>query len=227
MRHAFHVFAPYRAARKVAIFGSARTQPDDPLYEQARELAAAVAERDWMVITGAGPGIMEAGIEGAGAGAGVRREHPAAVRGRDHAVHRRRPEAHELPLLLHPQARVREGVGRVRAAPRRLRHARRGVRAAHAAPDGQGAARARSCCSTSRAARTGRRGRRSSTDELVEHRLHLGRRPRAACTSPTTSTTRSTRSCGFYANYHSLRFVDGRLVLRMQRAPTPTPSSRR
>jgi uncharacterized protein (TIGR00730 family) len=67
MRHAFNVFAPYRAARKVAIFGSARTQPEDPLYVQARELAAAMAELDWMVVTGAGPGIMEAGIEGAGA----------------------------------------------------------------------------------------------------------------------------------------------------------------
>ena len=66
MRHAFYVFAPYRAARKVAIFGSARTQPDDPLYVQTREFAAAVADRDWMVVTGAGPGIMEAGIEGAG-----------------------------------------------------------------------------------------------------------------------------------------------------------------
>jgi uncharacterized protein (TIGR00730 family) len=67
MRHAFHVFAPYRAARKVAIFGSARTQPEDPLYRQTRELAAAMAALDWMVVTGAGPGIMEAGIEGAGA----------------------------------------------------------------------------------------------------------------------------------------------------------------
>jgi uncharacterized protein (TIGR00730 family) len=66
MRHAFHVFAPYRAARKVAIFGSARTQPDDPLYEQARALAAQLAAHDWMVVTGAGPGIMEAGLEGAG-----------------------------------------------------------------------------------------------------------------------------------------------------------------
>lgn len=67
MRHAFHVFAPYRAARKVAIFGSARTQSDSSLYLQARDLAAAMAELDWMVVTGAGPGIMEAGIEGAGA----------------------------------------------------------------------------------------------------------------------------------------------------------------
>jgi uncharacterized protein (TIGR00730 family) len=66
MRHAFNVFAPYRSARKLAMFGSARTQPEDPLYDQARRLAAEVAKRDWMVVTGAGPGIMEAGLEGAG-----------------------------------------------------------------------------------------------------------------------------------------------------------------
>ncbi len=66
MRYSFRVFAPYRAARKCAIFGSARTRADDPLYEQTRRLAAALAEREWMVITGAGPGIMEAGLEGAG-----------------------------------------------------------------------------------------------------------------------------------------------------------------
>jgi uncharacterized protein (TIGR00730 family) len=66
MRHAFHVFAPYRASRKVAIFGSARTEPESPLYAQTRALAAAMAALDWMVVTGAGPGIMEAGIEGAG-----------------------------------------------------------------------------------------------------------------------------------------------------------------
>ncbi|HEX7522321.1 MAG TPA: TIGR00730 family Rossman fold protein [Acidimicrobiia bacterium] len=66
MRYAFNVFAGYRNQRKVAIFGSARTQPDDPLYDQTRRLAAALAAHDWMVITGAGPGIMEAGVEGAG-----------------------------------------------------------------------------------------------------------------------------------------------------------------
>jgi len=66
MRHTFRVFEPYRNDHKVAIFGSARTQPDDPLYHQARQFASAIAERGWMVITGAGPGIMEAGIEGAG-----------------------------------------------------------------------------------------------------------------------------------------------------------------
>jgi len=66
LRYSFHVFEPYRSERKVAIFGSARTRPDDPLYHLARDFAAAVAARDWMVITGAGPGIMEAGVEGAG-----------------------------------------------------------------------------------------------------------------------------------------------------------------
>ena len=66
LRHAFATFAPYRASRKVGIFGSARTRSDDPLYEQTVRLATAMAEHDWMVITGAGPGIMEAGIEGAG-----------------------------------------------------------------------------------------------------------------------------------------------------------------
>ncbi len=66
MRAAFRAFAPYRAIPKVTIFGSARTQPDDPTYVQARDVAAAFAARDWMVVTGAGPGIMTAGFEGAG-----------------------------------------------------------------------------------------------------------------------------------------------------------------
>ena len=66
MRSAFKMFAPYRPIPKVTIFGSARTRPDDPLYAQTRSLAASLAERGWMVITGAGPGIMAAGLEGAG-----------------------------------------------------------------------------------------------------------------------------------------------------------------
>jgi hypothetical protein len=66
MRAAFRMFAPYRDVPKVTIFGSARTLPDDPLYGQARQLAAELAARGWMVVTGAGPGIMAAGTEGAG-----------------------------------------------------------------------------------------------------------------------------------------------------------------
>jgi len=66
MRDAYAMFAPYKHERKVAIFGSARTRPDDPLYDQARRLAASLADRGWMTVTGAGPGIMQAGMEGAG-----------------------------------------------------------------------------------------------------------------------------------------------------------------
>jgi uncharacterized protein (TIGR00730 family) len=66
MRAAFAAFAPYRKVPKVTMFGSARTLPEDPLYAQARDLAAELAGRGWMVVTGAGPGIMSAGLEGAG-----------------------------------------------------------------------------------------------------------------------------------------------------------------
>jgi uncharacterized protein (TIGR00730 family) len=66
MAEAFRVFRPYRHGMKVTFFGSARTLPEDPLYLQARRLAARMATAGWMVVTGAGPGIMEAAMEGAG-----------------------------------------------------------------------------------------------------------------------------------------------------------------
>jgi uncharacterized protein (TIGR00730 family) len=66
MREAFKMFAPFRDIPKVTIFGSARTQMADPLYMQARDVAAKLAAAGWMVITGAGPGIMQAAMEGAG-----------------------------------------------------------------------------------------------------------------------------------------------------------------
>jgi hypothetical protein len=60
------MFAPFREIPKVTIFGSARTQMADPLYMQARDVATRLADAGWMVVTGAGPGIMQAGMEGAG-----------------------------------------------------------------------------------------------------------------------------------------------------------------
>jgi uncharacterized protein (TIGR00730 family) len=62
MAEAFRVFQPYRKAKKVTFFGSARTLPEDPLYIQARRLAARLSAEGWMVVTGAGPGIMAANI---------------------------------------------------------------------------------------------------------------------------------------------------------------------
>jgi uncharacterized protein (TIGR00730 family) len=66
MTEAFRVFSPYRHVRKVTMFGSARTKPADPVYLLARDFATRMAEAGWMVVTGAGPGIMAAGTEGAG-----------------------------------------------------------------------------------------------------------------------------------------------------------------
>ncbi|OHB78263.1 MAG: cytochrome D ubiquinol oxidase subunit II [Planctomycetes bacterium RBG_16_64_10] len=66
LQYAFKVFAPYRSTRKVTIFGSARTSPDQPIYHQAVAFGQAMAARDWLVVTGAASGIMEAGHVGAG-----------------------------------------------------------------------------------------------------------------------------------------------------------------
>jgi len=66
LRHAFRVFAPYSELRKVAVFGSARTPPGHEEYLQAREFAERIVRNGWMVITGAGSGIMSAAQGGAG-----------------------------------------------------------------------------------------------------------------------------------------------------------------
>jgi uncharacterized protein (TIGR00730 family) len=66
LRYAFKLFAPYADKRKVTIFGSARTLPAKVEYQQAVEFGRKIAEAGFMVITGAGSGIMQAGHEGAG-----------------------------------------------------------------------------------------------------------------------------------------------------------------
>jgi uncharacterized protein (TIGR00730 family) len=66
LRYAFKMFAPYSDTRKVTIFGSARTQPTRVEYQQGVEFGRKIAEAGFMVITGAGGGIMQAGHEGAG-----------------------------------------------------------------------------------------------------------------------------------------------------------------
>jgi uncharacterized protein (TIGR00730 family) len=69
MEEGFTSFFPYRHTRKVTIFGSARTPSHQPEYQMASEFARRVVKQGFMVMTGAGGGIMQAGNEGA------RREH--------------------------------------------------------------------------------------------------------------------------------------------------------
>lgn len=66
LRYAFRLFAPYARIRKVSVFGSARIESDKREYQQAVEFGRKMVQAGFMVITGAGPGIMQAGHEGAG-----------------------------------------------------------------------------------------------------------------------------------------------------------------
>ncbi|MCW8860208.1 MAG: TIGR00730 family Rossman fold protein [Deltaproteobacteria bacterium] len=66
MRYTNKVFAPYRQRKKVTVFGSARTTPEEPIYQKCVEFSRMLVEHNYMVITGGGPGIMQAGNEGAG-----------------------------------------------------------------------------------------------------------------------------------------------------------------
>lgn len=66
LRYAFRVFKPYRHIRKCSIFGSARSPEHDPYYRMAVKFARLLAGEGFMVITGAADGIMKAGNEGAG-----------------------------------------------------------------------------------------------------------------------------------------------------------------
>ena len=66
MRFTAKVFSPYRQVKKVTVFGSARTRPEEPLYKMAEEFGEKLSAAGYMVITGGGPGIMQAVNEGAG-----------------------------------------------------------------------------------------------------------------------------------------------------------------
>lgn len=66
MRFTARVFGPYRDRKKVTIFGSARTPEHDEMYQKCVQFSKRLAELGYMIITGGGPGIMQAGNEGAG-----------------------------------------------------------------------------------------------------------------------------------------------------------------
>ena len=66
LRYASKIFIPYRNERKVVIFGSARSRKDSDEYKMAVKLSKLIVKNGFKVITGGGPGIMEAGNKGAG-----------------------------------------------------------------------------------------------------------------------------------------------------------------
>lgn len=66
MRFTARVFGPYRDRKKVTIFGSARTGQNEEMYRKCVRFSRMLADDGYMIITGGGPGIMQAGNEGAG-----------------------------------------------------------------------------------------------------------------------------------------------------------------
>jgi uncharacterized protein (TIGR00730 family) len=66
LRHSFRVFYPYRTQRKVMVFGSSKTPENDPNYALTVELSRQLVQQGFMMISGAGSGIMEAVNRGAG-----------------------------------------------------------------------------------------------------------------------------------------------------------------
>ncbi len=68
LRYSFKIFSPYRSIKKVIIFGSARSKVESAEYKMAEELSQKLSEKGYMIVTGGGPGVMEAGNKGAGLG---------------------------------------------------------------------------------------------------------------------------------------------------------------
>ncbi len=217
MIHAFHVFAPYRDIPKVTIFGSARTLPDDALYEQARALAAELANQGWMVVTGAGPGIMQAGMEGAGReqslGVNIRlpfEQMPSDLIASEKLVEMRYFFTRKLMLVKESDGFVAlpGGFGTLDEAFELLTLLQTGKQSPVPVvfadiPDG-GYWKAWEHFVTDHVMA---RGLVSEDDR----HLYL-------------ITDDAARACdevlGFYRNYHSLRFVGPRLVLRLKASPT-------
>ena len=217
MRYAFMVFSRYREFRKAAVFGSARTPQDDPNYALAEALAAELAwRRGWMVMTGAGPGIMEAANKGAGE--------------RSFGINIRLPFEDEANPFVPPERVINFKY----FFPRKLTF----VKESHAFvlfPGGYGTLD--ETLETLTLMQTGKSdlhpvvlmeapgtGYWQAWLDFVDHTLVPQGMIAQDDAGLTRFTSDVTEACdeitGFYANYHSQRYVDGKLVLRLQHAPT-------
>lgn len=219
LRYALKVFGQYPDVRKVSIFGSARVEPGEPSYEMAREFAHAIVERGWMVITGAGPGVMEAGNAGAGA------EHSFGVNIRLPFEADPNPVIRNDPKLMHFRYFFTRKLLFVKEAS-----------GFALLPGGYGTLD--ECLELLTLVQTGKSdlhpivmleppgtGYWAAFRDFLERELQA----RGLIAPEDLDLFQVTDDVGtavdeierFYRNYHSERYVRGRLVLRLRRAPDP------
>ncbi len=219
LRHALRVYAPHQGRRKVAIFGSARTPPGHPDWEQARRFAERIVAQGWMVITGAGGGIMGAAQAGAGreASFGMNIRLPfeqranQVIAGDPKLINFRYFFTRKLMFVKEAHAIVLfpGGFGTLDEAFESLTliQTGRGEMLPVVFVDAPGG-RYWKDWSAFAASHLRERGLIAAED------LELFR-----VTDDVDVAVREV--LGFYANYHSSRYVDDRLVLRVRVAPTP------
>jgi uncharacterized protein (TIGR00730 family) len=219
LRHAFRVFAPYAHVRKVSVFGSARTQPDHPDWAQARDFARHMVEAGWMVITGAGAGIMGAAQQGAGRqdsfGLNIRlpfeQEPNPVIAGDPKLINFRYFFTRKVMFVkeAHAIALFPGGFGTHDEALEALTLMQTGKSELHPVvlvnPPGDG----------------------YWWDWREFMQRHLRDRGLISdddfslfCISDDVESA-AREILGFYSNYHSSRYAGGRLVLRLRRSPTP------
>jgi uncharacterized protein (TIGR00730 family) len=224
MADGFAMFAPYKAERKLTMFGSARTLPTDPLYAQARDLAALLGRHGWSTVTGAGPGIMAAGLEGAGPdrafGINIRlpfeqgandfiRDNPKLVSMKYFFTRKLLLIKESLAYAVLPG-----GFGTLDEAFELLTLLQTGK--AEPAP----------VVLLEAPGTTYWRGWERFLLEEVSSRGLISRGDEHFYRIADTVGVAAAEILGFYRNYHSLRWVGETLVLRLQRRPTPEEVSR-
>jgi hypothetical protein len=224
MRFTSKVFGPYRDKRKVTVFGSARTRPEEPVYEMARRFGQQLAEAGYMVITGGGGGIMRAANEGAGL------EHSFGVNIRLPFEQRANPVLEGNPRLITYKYFFNRKVAFLKEAD-----------AVALFPGGFGTLD--EAMETLTLVQTGKRNPlplilvddptcsywtefvKFMEEELLT-REYISRTDFALFERVDTVEAAVARINRFYSRYHSMRYVDGRLVVRLT-SPLSTENCRK
>ena len=215
MRYSNLVFSRHTEP-KVTIYGSARLKETDPNYRVTVEFAALMVERGWGVVTGAGPGIMEAGNRGAGAdnsyGVNIRlpfESEPNPYLAPERTVNFKYFFTRKLGFVKESHAFVilPGGFGTLDEAFELLTLTQTGKSDMHPIVllEAEGASYWGRVIDFVRDVQLG--------DGLIaESDLSL-------FLSTTDPRRARDHIAAFYSNYHSQRYIDGKLVLRVRRAP--------